>query len=197
MVELALHVARLANHPLPGWLPIVMGDHGAERCHGTVYVPSLGVPLIAYRKTSLAQQNGIRGVQRRQQLAGENVVVERDAIGANGGVRIERRNLRHERIAHLIVCIKTEDPIGSDLRLLDCIPPLVSMTIKTALEDAHIGKACQHLQRPIGTAAVDNDNVLGPCKVGQSAGDILYLIMSQQNRRYLVKHLRSKTPLSL
>jgi hypothetical protein len=27
--------------------------------------------------------------------------------------------------------------------------------------------------------------------VGQRASDILYLIMSQQNRRYMVKHLRS------
>src|SRR5262249_5658422 len=143
----------------------------------------------AYRKASLAQQNGIRGIERRQQLARENGVVERDAIGANGGVRVERCNLRHERIAHLVICIKAQDPIGGDLCLLDCIPPLVSMAIESALENAHIGKARQYRQRPVRTTAVDNDNILRPGKMGQSAGDILYLIMSQQNRRYLVKHL--------
>src|SRR5262245_36539382 len=191
IIELALHVARLADQPLSGCLPIVMDDHGTERRHGTIYVPSLGMPLVLYGKTSPAQQDRIRGIERRQQLVRENGVIERDAIRANGRVWVERCNLRDECIAHLVVCIKAKDPIGGDLCLLDCIPPLLSMAIETALENAHIGKACQYRQRLIRTAAVDNDNVLGPGKVGQSAGNILRLIMSQQNRCYLVKHMQS------
>jgi hypothetical protein len=39
----------------------------------------------------------------------------------------------------LIVCIKAEDPIGGDLRLFDCIPPLIPMVFEIALEQTHSG----------------------------------------------------------
>src|SRR6516164_1094396 len=168
MAELALHVASLAKQPLPGSLPIIMDDPGGKHRYRTDHVPGLGVPLVRYRKMPPAQENCIRGIERSKQLARENGIVERDAIGANRRVRIERCNLRYERITHLIVCIKAEDPICGDLRVLDCIPPLVSMTVETALEDAYIGKIFQYRQRPVRTTTVDNDNVFGPAKVGQS-----------------------------
>jgi hypothetical protein len=66
------------------------------------------------------------------------------------------------------------------------------MAIEIAREHAHIGKAFQYRQRPVRTTAVDNDNVSGPGKVGKSAVDILYLVMSQQNRCYMVKHATRK-----
>src|SRR5262245_26268483 len=76
--ELALHVARLADDPLPGRLPIVVNDVAAERRYGTVHVPRLRMPFVPHRKMVLSQQNGVGGIERRAKLVRKNRIIEPD-----------------------------------------------------------------------------------------------------------------------
>jgi hypothetical protein len=62
------------------------------------------------------------------------------------------------------------------------------MGIKATVEYAYVGKFRQHGECCIRAAAVDDDNILRPPKLGQSAGDILFLIKRQDYRCNMFKH---------
>jgi hypothetical protein len=74
------------------------------------------------------------------------------------------------------------------LSLSDRKTPLRGVAIKWALEQAHIGKVGEDGKSPIRTAAVDDNNVLGPPQARKRAADIPFLVLRQYDGRDVIEH---------
>ena len=70
------------------------------------------------------------------------------------------------------------------------------MRIKPPFEYAHIRKSGKDSERSICAAAVNYDDILCPLEPGQSAANILLLIVSQQNWCNVIKHSKFRSELN-
>jgi hypothetical protein len=64
------------------------------------------------------------------------------------------------------------------------------MSVETAVKDVHVRKVCEGPQRSIRAAAVNHDISLAQARLDSVRLIFWFLVIRQQNRRSLIKHLQ-------
>jgi hypothetical protein len=138
---------------------------------------------------SSSEQNGVGWVQRRAQALPANGIIELDSVCAYWSGRVQSRNFISQFGCNEIVGIEPKDPICLNTCLVDGKMPLFTMCIKAPREHGYSRIFSKNGEGGISTAAVHDDNSLGPTQCRKRPVDVGFLVERQDDWSDVIEHV--------
>ena len=187
LVGFLLEVALLARQPATEGLAVVVEDGLAHRQSAAPGLELMGVAVVDVDAATGAHQV----VAGRQQGAAQGLAIHQIAEGGEHGIHIraglgdQGRHLGGEGRGDDVVGIEAEAPGGVDQPLAEVA--LLGEGVKRALHHLHARMGGQDLQRAVCAATVEHQDVLGPGQASETAGDICFLVESENQGGDLIE----------
>ena len=167
-----------------------------QRCpqvfHATVDNDALRVPVLNVRRGCAAIEHGDGWINAAVKSSSVNTVRKPGAIARRSFVGPQSLQFSQRFVRDYIIRIKRQHPRGRDSRLAQAKLPLIAVTIKLALKDAHVGKRRRNLERFVVAETIHNDDILRPAKPLKRAPDVRRFVIREYQRRAIIEHYVSE-----